>query len=284
MNRIGKYYGDMTLEELQQELREAFLDTDIIDEPLNEELEELREELNSRRPVEYLYTPEESWTRFWEKNREELEAILSRETNLRSRVAGAKRLRVSYGSGMRSPRHRTVLRGVLIAAVIVVLLAGAALAADYAGLWAWTPRWNAAAGWYEPVAQEVSGENPIPAALRELGITEPVYPSKLPEGFTLTESRISEDPLVLMEQYARNDQRLSITVTPIEGFKTAVYQAEGSAAAQYPSGGGVHYMFKNAGTITVVWYTQNYATSVSGDITREEIKGIMDSVAERSAG
>ena len=34
----------------------------------------------------------------------------------------------------------------------------------------------------------------------------------------------------------------------------------------------------------MIWYTQNYATSVSGDITREEIKGIMDSVAERSAG
>ena len=43
MNRIGKNYGDMTLEELQQELREAFLDTDIIDDPLNDELEKLRE-------------------------------------------------------------------------------------------------------------------------------------------------------------------------------------------------------------------------------------------------
>ena len=35
---------------------------------------------------------------------------------------------------------------------------------------------------------------------------------------------------------------------------------------------------------TMIWYTEHYATSVSGNLTREEIKGIMDSVAERSAG
>jgi len=283
MNRTGKSYGDMTLEELQQELREAFLDTDIIDDPLNDELEKLREELNRRRPVEYLYTPEESWTRFWEKNREELEAILSRETNLRSRVAGAKRLRVSAGSRMRSPRHRTVLRGVLIAAVITVLLAGAALAANFAGLWAWVPRWNAEAGRYEPIRQEAAGECPIPAALRELGITEPVYPSKLPEGFVITESHISEEPLVLMEQYARGDQRLSITVTPIDGFKNTVYQRSGEPMREYRSGQAVHYVFFTDGTITSIRYTKNYATTVSGDLPLEELKGIMDSLREVTA-
>lgn len=263
-------YAKMTAEELEQRYREAFFYTDEIDETVYMELERLGEALGEKRPAEFAHTAEESWKRFSRVHEEEITQC----------CAQAARKKAAAKAG----RYRAAARSVLIAAVAVVLLAGAALAADYAGLWAWVPRWNAAAGRYEPVAQEVSGENPIPTALRELGITEPVYPSKLPEGFTLTESRISEDPLVLMEQYARNDQRLSITVTPIEGFKTAVYQAEGSAAAQYPSGGGVHYMFKNAGTITVVWYTQNYATSVSGDITREEIKGIMDSVAERSAG
>ena len=263
-------YEEMTAEELEQRFRETFFYPDRIDETVYLELERLRAALEKKQPLELDRTAEDFWESFAREHGEELDRCCAGEAE---RPAARK-----------TGRRRGILRSVLIAAVIAVLLAGAALAADYAGLWAWTPRWNAAAGRYEPVAQEVSGENPIPTALRELGITEPVYPSKLPEGFTLTESRISEDPLVLMEQYARNDQRLSITVTPIEGFKTAVYQAEGSAAAQYPSGGGVHYMFKNAGTITVVWYTQNYATSVSGDITREEIKGIMDSVAERSAG
>ena len=224
--------------------------------------------------MEYLYTPEESWERF-----------LERCADVEEIAPGSIRAAQTKNAA-RPGRYRTVLRTALVAAVVVVLLAGATFAAGSFGydLWAWVPRWNAAAERYEPAAQEVSGESPIPAALAELGITEPVYPGKLPEGFVITESHVSEKPLVLMEQYARDDQRLSITVTPVEGFKTAVYQAEGSVVTQYPLNGRVHYMFNNAGTITAVWYTKNYATSVSGDITREEIKEIIDSICERPAG
>ena len=274
MNRTGRDYDDMTLEELQREAWETLIDTDVIDGPLTVELEKIREALNRKRPVEYLYTPEESWERFLERCADEEE------------IAPGSIRAAQTKNAARPGRYRTVLRTALVAAVVVVLLAGATFAAGSFGydLWAWVPRWNAAAERYEPAAQEVSGESPIPAALAELGITEPVYPGKLPEGFVITESHVSEKPLVLMEQYARDDQRLSITVTPVEGFKTAVYQAEGSVVTQYPLNGRVHYMFNNAGTITAVWYTKNYATSVSGDITREEIKEIIDSICERPAG
>ncbi|MBR3059343.1 MAG: DUF4367 domain-containing protein [Oscillospiraceae bacterium] len=256
-------YAKMTAEELEQRYREAFFYTDEIDETVYMELERLGEALGEKRPAEFAHTAEESWKRFSRVHEEEIAQC----------CAQAARKKAAAKAG----RYRAAARSVLIAAVAVVLLAGAALAADSLGLVAWVPWWNAATERYEPAAMEVSGEGPILKTLAELGITEPVYPGKLPEGFVITESRVSEDPLVLMEQYARNDQRLSITVTPIEGFKTAVYQAEGSAAAQYPSGGGVHYMFKNAGTITVVWYTKNYATSVSGDITMAELKQIINS-------
>ena len=278
MNHTGKNYGDMTLEELQRELREAFLDTDILDEPLNDELEQIREAMNRKRPVEYLYTPEESWARFWEKNEEELETILRREADPISQRDDAERLRVSAGSRMRSSRPGRVLRGVLIAAVITVLLAGAALAANFAGLWAWVPRWNAAAGRYEPAATEVSGESPIREALAELGITEPVYPAWLPEDFSITESRISKEPLVLVEQYAKGDRHLSITVTPIDGFKTAVYQKGEVFPQEYWCGQALNYVFGNGEIITAVWYTKNYVTTVSGNLTLGELRQIVSSV------
>ena len=278
MNHTGKNYGDMTLEELQRELREAFLDTDILDEPLNDELEQIREAMNRKRPVEYLYTPEESWARFWEKNEEELETILRREADPISQRDDAERLRVSAGSRMRASRPGRVLRGDLIAAVITVLLAGAALAANFAGLWAWVPRWNAAAGRYEPAATEVSGESPIREALAELGITEPVYPAWLPEDFSITESRISKEPLVLVEQYAKGDRHLSITVTPIDGFKTAVYQKGEVFPQEYWCGQALNYVFGNGEIITAVWYTKNYVTTVSGNLTLGELRQIVSSV------
>ena len=267
MNHLEKTYDDMTVEELQQELREAFLDTDIIDEPLNDELEKMREALNKKRPVDYLYTPEESWERFLEKCAAEEEIARSSDT-----AALAK-------APAKPGRYRTALRTALVAAAAVVFLTGVALAANSLGLWAWVPRWNAAAGRYEPAAQEVSGENPIPAALRELGITEPVYPARLPNGFVITESHISKEPPVLMEQYARGEKRFSITINSIEGFKTAVYQKSGEPVQEYYSGGAVHYIFAREGTITSLRYTDNYVTIVSGSIELEEIKNIIDSLS-----
>ena len=274
MNRNGKNYNDMTLEELQQELREAFFESDIIDDSLNDELEKIQAAMNQKRPVEYLYSPEESWEHFLEDKAGELGVLIVPQEEPETR-----QIRV------RATRHRTVpalLRRVLIAAAVVVLLAGAALAADSLGLWAWVPRWNAAAGRYEPAAQEVSGESPIPAALAELGITEPVYPAKLPEGFVITESRISKDPLVLVEQYAREDKHYSITVTPIDGFRISVYQREGNPVREYASGRAVNYVFETERTVTAIRYTKHYATSISGNLTLAEIKEILGSLPEKA--
>ena len=265
-----KEYDEMTAEELELELRKAFFCTDQIDGPLSEELERIREALDRKRPVEYLYTPEESWAQFRADHGDESGVLI-----VPSEEPETGEIQV------RAPRHRTVpalLRRVLIAAAVVVVLTGAALAADSLGLWAWVPRWNAAAGRYEPAAMEVSGEGPILAALAELGITEPVYPAKLPESFVITESHISEDPLVLMEQYARGNERLSITITPIDGFKTVVYQKSGKPIREYRDSKSAHYMFENEGTITAIWYTKNYAVFISGNLRLDEITQIIDSL------
>ena len=280
MNHTGKNYEEMTLEELQREAWEALMDTDIIDGPLTLELEKIREALNWKRPVEYLYTPEESWAIFLEKNAEEPALRPEPGTGARSSEGGAKHPRGLSGGGKRPARANALIRRVLIAAVIVVLLAGAALAADSLGLWAWVPRWNAAAGRYEPAAQEVSGESPIREALTELGITEPVYPAKLPEDFVITESHISKEPLVLMEQYAKGDRLFTIMITPIKGFVSALYQKRGTPVREYQDGKYAHYIFESEGCITAVWYTDNYATSISGNLSLGEMRRIIATIKE----
>ena len=261
-------YEEMTAKELERELREAFFCTDRIDGPLSEELERIREALDRKRPVEYLYTPEESWAQFRAEHGEELKRLLPSPEK-----AGTEK--------RRSVKRRSVpalLRRGLIAAVIVVLLAGVALAANSLGLAAWVPQWNAAAGRYEPVVREAAAEGTVLAALTELGITEPVYPTRLPEGFIITESHVSEDPLVLVEHYARGDKRLSITITPVKGFETSLYQQGGETAREYRTGRTAHYMFRSEGTITAIWCTEHYAASVSGNLTLNELKSIIDSV------
>ena len=270
-----KEYDEMTAEELELELRKAFFCTDQIDGPLSEELERIREALDRKRPVEYLYTPEESWAQFRADHGDESGVLIVPQEEPETGEIQVRAL-----------RHRTVpalLRRVLIAAVVVVLLAGAALAADSLGLVAWVPKWNAGTGWYEPAAMETDGK-PIPAALAELGITDPVYPAKLPEGFVITESHISKEPLLMVEQYARGNERLSITVTPVRGVKSAVYQKSGMALRELQGGRKAHFAFENEGTITAISFTGNYATYISGDLTVEEITGIILSIGTSAEG
>ena len=264
MNHPEKSYEDMTVEELQQELREAFLDTDILDEPLNEELEKLREALNRKRPVEYLYTPEESWARFLEKWAEEEELVRSGRTAAQIKDTAKPR------------RYRAILRTALIAAAVVVLLAGAALAADSLGLWAWVRGWNDNP---ERYAQTGSGSpGPIQEALRDLGIAEPVYPAWLPSNYDLTESLISKDPLLLYELYTKADRFVSITITPISAVNTAIYPRDKWMQEKKQPGKPAHYIFSNDESITVVWYTENYFTSISSNITAGAMERIMESV------
>jgi len=256
-------YRELTAEELERRLREAFFYTDRIDDTVYLELEKLREALEEIQPVEFDRTAEEFWERFERDHAGELDLA----------CAGAARRRAAA----KKRRLRAILRTALVAAAAVLLLAGAVLAADPLGLWAWVPHWNAAAGRYEPLPRELAGR-PIPTALRELGITEPVYPSWLPEGFTLTESRVSEDPLVLMEQYVCGDRVFSVTVTPVKGFQHAVYPGGGEPYREYGAGSAIHYLFRNEGAVTAVWYTEHYATSVSGNLTLDEAARIIDSM------
>ena len=256
-------YEEMTVEELTQRFREAFFYTDEIDEMVYRELEQLQAALDKKQQKGQPQSADAFWARFSKEHAQEL----------KQRTSGETRVKDAAKPG----RYRTALRTALVAAAAVVFLTGVALAANSLGLWAWVPIWNAAAGRYEPAAQEDSGESPIPAALAELGITEPLYPAKLPEGFVITESHISEDPLVLVEQYARGKERLSITVTPTDGFRTAVYQKGNDPMYEYRSGSKVHFIFAVEGTITAIRYSENYVTTISGDFSLAEMNAIIDS-------
>ena len=106
---------------MEQRLREAFFYPDQIDETVFRELEELREAWEKKRPMEAEYTAEESWARFLEDRADELEGILGPETRPAEGCTEREKPRTA--------RLSALLRRGLIAAVIIVLLAGAALAA-----------------------------------------------------------------------------------------------------------------------------------------------------------
>ncbi len=120
----------------------------------------------------------------------------------------------------------------------------------------------------------------IPTVLAMMGITEPLYPTWLPEDFMRVESKTIEDPLIMYERFQGNDRTLNITISPITGSEYTVYQKENAPYEEYCIGNNVHYIFDNTAEITAVWYTNNYTMLIAGNISIEEIYRIIDSVYE----
>lgn len=275
---IHNEYESMTVEELEQQLREAFFYTDQIDEPLMEDLEQICVALDKKKPLEDLDTVEEYWKRFTKYYAGDMLSIGIQNDTKQTEAPTTWQHREPK---VKTRDYRKALRVALIAAVIIALLAGATCVAAAFGynLWGWIPVWDADELHFVSETQEPVLASTISMALKQFGIDEPLCPTWLPDGFVLTESRVVESPLFLSEHYTNdNAQGLSITISKIDDYGTAFYQKVDNPPAEYCVDGMIHYIVENTDSVSAVWYTESYSVLIVGKITTKEMKTIIDSI------
>lgn len=280
---IGKEYDNLSTEELKEKLKTAFLDSEEITDDTMEELDRLMAELRKREPLDHERSAQESWKVFRQEHREELSQI-----GVRNQFAGeVMPSQAESDLRMKRQSRRPLLRVGLVAAVIVVLLFAVTVVAGAKGfdLWGWIPLWESedlrfATETPEDDVLRDSNIHDIRSALNELVITEPVYPSWIPEGFVYSASVIEADPIFLHELYTNNGQELSITITPSSGADSAVYQREDTFLEEYFTNHTIHYVFQDINHFSVVWNTEHYTVLMIGNLSLEEMKRIIDSVYE----
>lgn len=276
---IQSKYDGMTVEELEQQLREAFFYTDQIDEPLAEELEQISKALDKKKPLENEYTIDEYWQRFVEGRAEELAQIGIHDG---TKQAEELQMHTRKAAKVQRKHFQTLLRIAVVAAVVIMLLVGVTYAAGALGydLWGWIPVWDADELHFVSETQEPVLASTIGTALKQLGIDEPLCPTWLPDGFLLTESKIDTEPLFLHEAYYSQDRYITITISSIDGLGTVVYQKEDIAPAEYTVNNIVHYIIENVDSIQAVWYTEDYSIAIAGNVTKEEMIEIINSIYE----
>ena len=276
---IHNEYESMTVEELEQQLREAFFYTDQIDEPLMEDLEQICVALDKKKPLEDLDTVEEYWKRFTKYYAGDMLSIGIQNDTKQTEAPTTWQHREPK---VKTRNYHKALRVALIAAVIIALLAGATCVAAAFGynLWGWIPVWDADELHFVSETQEPVMVTTISTALKQLGIDEPLCPTWLPDGFVLTESKIDTKPLVLHEAYYDEDRHLTITISSIAGFGATSYQKEDGTPTEYLFEDRIHYLFENSDEINAIWYTEEYVVLISGNISIEEMKQIIKSTYE----
>jgi len=190
------------------------------------------------------------------------------------------------------------------AAILAALLMLASVAAAAAGcnLWGLLARWTAEQMTLAPgqidymdpddlhIPEEPGEYAGIQEALSAYGMDRPVVPRRLPEGFVLADlvvdSRTFDDSIIFFATYSRGEDALAIQIDVYleqenrEQDSFGNFQKDEGDPIPYEAGGVTHLLATNAGRPVALWANGPAECAVSGDVTMEELKAMLDSIYE----
>ena len=118
-------------------------------------------------------------------------------------------------------------------------------------------------------------------ALYEHGITVPLVPTWMPDGFTLLSLDVETTPNYtrFFTLYQAGDRTITIRILSMyEDSPLWKYEKDENQVSIYERNGIEHYIMTNNNNITAVWAYENHECTISGNILQEEIEAMIDSI------
>jgi len=127
-------------------------------------------------------------------------------------------------------------------------------------------------------------------ALSAYGLNRPVTPRRFPEGFVMedliVDNESSSSVIIFAAFYCRGEDSLVLQVDIYLKQEYGAHHAFGhfqkdeGDPVPYEAGGVTHLLTTNAGRHVALWANGPAECAVSGDITMEELKDMLDSIYE----
>ena len=117
-------------------------------------------------------------------------------------------------------------------------------------------------------------------ALDKGNVSISLIPKWIPDEFGLTAIRVEQTPAKkeYRAKYTNGEQVLRITVQDYLGeIPVYVEQSEG-LIEEYEVSGVTYYLFSNYDNVKAVWIVDSYECYISGNVTIEELKMMIDSI------
>ena len=116
--------------------------------------------------------------------------------------------------------------------------------------------------------------------LSEMGVTEPVVPMWLPEGFGLTELKTMQmfDGEKLCAIFHSSDSFIAISYRISADIRVFEYEKKASGVEVYEPLGVCHFLMGNDENILVTWAVDGLECAINTDIEREEVYKLIDSI------
>ena len=277
-NRDFLKYNAMTTEELEEILR-SDCDAPEDGESDTELLLYIMEVLTNRRNANNTgKTAQQAWESFQQQ------------------YLPAEEERFTYTQETKKPAKavRPWLRRLMAAAAVIVLLICIPLTVSAFG---WEDIWNAVATWAKETFSFISGENAQvsePAVGDELrytslqqllaearGETE-LVPTWVPEGYALSDITIDEMPgrKAYAALYINGEKILIIRVQLYLNDDSEKVEINEELFEIYEVSGTEYYIFSNMDQVRANWIKDSYECYISGELTVEEIKTMIDSIGK----
>lgn len=187
------------------------------------------------------------------------------------------------------------VRRLTAAAAVLVLLIG--LSATAANAFGWEDIWNAVAKWAKETFSFVSdGETlstepseadsrqyeSLQQLLAEADKESNFVPTWVPDGYELVDITVDENPMqkVYVAFYKNREKSLRITVQSYLMGNPEKLEIQETPLEVYEVSGTKYYILENANQLRAAWVKDAYECYISGELTIEEIKTMIDSIGK----
>ena len=194
---------------------------------------------------------------------------------------------VSYREPVKTQRgfHRWLRSMTAAAAVLVILVIGSVTAEAFGfNLWEVVVKWTQETFHFGEWGNSNSDNNLPYASLQEAlekgRITASLVPTWFPNGYEIAEIKVEQTPQrkTYLAIYKSEKQVLTITVHDyLDRIPVYVEQSDG-LVEEYEVSGVTYYIFANNKQVRATWLNGSYECDISGDVTIEELKKMIDSI------
>lgn len=196
--------------------------------------------------------------------------------------------------------RRIVFRPLRIAAITAVVILLSVMMASALGF----GPFNMIAEWTQEIFQFKSEDAPqyglevvpgtqlnrdqtLEAALEEHGISVSVSPTWVPEGFEFSEIQVYDDVIepflgALYEDQSTN-RCLMFSVVIHQKPKSTVHEKDETPVKTYLKNDIEHFIMRNNKSITATWFVDNLECTISGHVSEDELKTMIDSIYESNS-
>lgn len=186
------------------------------------------------------------------------------------------------------------LRRMVAAAAVIALLVGIPLTVSAFG---WEDIWNAVATWAKETFSFVTGDQTdnsephkvdtrqftsLQQALSETGLESDFIPTWIPKRYKFEEIQTDETPKrkTYIAVYTNGEPMLRICIQSYLGSDPENIEISDDLVEIYEVAGTKYYIFSNHRQFRAVWIVDSYECYISGDLTIDEIKLMIDSIGK----